>query len=253
MLTRAQLTDYANWIGQSPVEVRKAVIQHGGWSDVFPDKQPFPLWASRVRNYFNDRPARLKLLGVRERSLAKENACLNVGCLAGKGLFATFGFSGDVYVDEDNRNWFEMSTAGTVYHYAGKVTKLKKVDAFLSVQKKMPVFKLISPDGTGGSLEVCIHNFFHGVVGRGKSQIGPEGKWVSVRTHVVVDELHKGSYNYSETGIAGFDAHELRDVKPHKDETGFYADPSRATALSERRFVRDDRKGRPIADSAKYF
>ena len=58
MLTRAQLTDYANWIGKSPVEVRKAVIERGGWSDVLPDKQPFPLWASRVRNYFNNRPAR---------------------------------------------------------------------------------------------------------------------------------------------------------------------------------------------------
>jgi hypothetical protein len=254
MLAISQLKRYENWVGHSPLEIRGAVVALGGWVKVFPRGEPFPLWASRVRNYFNERPNQLKLLGVKERSKAKRLIGLSPASLARKGLFATLGFSGDVYVDEVGRYWFEMSTAGTIYHYEGEVSDAlwyKKWEAFVSRQKSIPVFKLISPDRTGGSLELCVHNWTS--LG-GKSQIGPEGKWVNIKTRVVINEVYKGSYNYSETGLMGFDEHNFRDVEPHSEEAGFYADPRPSTeTLANRRFQRDDWRGRPIADSDDYI
>jgi hypothetical protein len=53
-----QLRDYNNWVGKSPKEVLDAVRKvEGGWVTVFPDK--LPLWAHRVRNFFNREPKSL--------------------------------------------------------------------------------------------------------------------------------------------------------------------------------------------------
>jgi hypothetical protein len=251
MLTIAELRNYDNWVGRSPQEIRGSVLHHRGWAKVFPDSEPFPLWASRVRNYFNVRPNQLMLLGIRERARAKDKAKLDVSSLAKKGAFAVFSLSGDVYKDDTGRPWFEMSTTGTIYHYKGQVSDAgwyKKWEAFVSRQKSTPVFKLISPDRTGGSLELCVHNWQHHA---GKSEIGPEGKWVNIRTKVVINELYRGSYNYSETGIMGYDEHVFRDVEPHVEEYGFYVNPP--SKMSARRFPCHDRKGRAIADSDDYY
>lgn len=251
MLSIEQLRSYENWVGRSPQEIRGSVLRHGGWAKVFPRHGRFPLWASRIRNYFNARPDQLMLLGVATRGRAKTRAGLNVGALMDKGLFATLAFSGDVYKDGNGRHWFEMSTAGTIYHYKGQVSDAlwyKKYEAFVSRQKSTPVFKLVSPDGTGGSREICVHNWQHH---EGKSQIGPEGKWVNVRTKIVINEIYRGSYNYSETGIVGFKDHEYRDVESHREEYGFYVNPPMQE--SARRFPSHDGKRRAIADSDSYY
>jgi hypothetical protein len=53
-----QLKDYNRWIGKSPMEILNAVRQiNGGWETVFPNK--LPLWAHRIRNYFNREPKSL--------------------------------------------------------------------------------------------------------------------------------------------------------------------------------------------------
>ena len=62
-----------------------------------------------------------------------------------------FALTGDTYDDERGLVWYQMSTAGAVYHYPGAVTWYKKLDAAQKFQSFMPVFKLISPDETGGS------------------------------------------------------------------------------------------------------
>ena len=251
MLSIAELQSYENWVGRSPLEIRGSVLHHRGWAKVFPRSKPFPTWASRVRNYFNETPAQLMLLNIAERGKAKSRAKLGLGSLVDQGLFATLAFSGDVYKDDTGRYWFEMSTAGTIYHYKGRVSDAawyKKWEAFVSRQKSTPVFKLISPDRTGGSLELCVHNWQHH---EGKSEIGPKGKWVNIRTKVVINEIYRGSYNYSETGIVGFEEHQFRDVKPHLEEYGFYVNPP--ARMSARRFPSHDGRRRLIADSDSYY
>jgi hypothetical protein len=246
MLSVAELKTYDRWIDRPASEVLASVIVHGGWAKIFPMSEPFPLWASRVRNYFNLRPARLKLLNLWAGRIAMKRQSIGLASRIGKGLTATFAFSDNVYQDERGQYWFEMHPGSTPYHTPGKVTGGKKVRAALTPQKMTDVFKLISPDATGGSLEVCVHNFGAGLFG-GKRQIGEIGKWVNVRTKIVIDEIYKGSYNYSDTTVMGYDAHEYRDMKPHRDHSGFYVDPRPGGApLGERRFPRYDRQGRPI-------
>lgn len=246
MLNAKELSDYSKWIKSNPVEIREAVIKAGGWSKVFPmemevapsfpprlvAKQEFPEWASRVRNFFNETPLSLRLLRSKE-------ALFRTYTIKGKRNTVLpgahdFALSGDVYVDEAERVWFEMSTAGTVYHYPGKVDAGKKVDAFLSSQATIPVFKLISPDGTGGSSEVCVHNpqvnkLYVPMLGRtiayGEKRIGGEGVPTIIVTRAVTDEVYRGSYNYAETVIKGLEEHEYRDVKPHRETKGFYVNP----------------------------
>lgn len=162
-------------------------------------------------------------------------------------------YSGDVYKDETGRPWFEISTGGTYYHYEGEVsnkTWYKTWEAAVSTQKSTPVFKLTSPDKTGGSLEVCIHNWQHH---EGRSTIGPEGKWINVRTKVVLDEIYKGSYNYSETGTMTYRDHKFRDIASHREQYGFYLNPPSDLSTLLRQFPSQDRKGREIVDSERYF
>ena len=57
MLDLAELKEYSNWAGRTALEIRLAAIAWGGWAKVFPKgSEPFPMWASRVRNYFNEKP-----------------------------------------------------------------------------------------------------------------------------------------------------------------------------------------------------
>ncbi len=256
MLKIEELREYKNWVGKSPVDIREAVIRAGGWTKVFPPRNlkgnafkftvdVLPAWASRVRNYFNDEPAFLRLLSSREALIRMVKTTGGVGSIA---------LSGDVYVDEHGRSWFEMSTAGVVYHTPGEVTNRKILDYFTSPQALVPVFKLISPDGTGGSMEVCVKNpQVHELklpggtkVRVGSKTIGKTGESVPVRGRLELDEVLRGSYNYAETVVSGFNAHTLMDVNPHSTKPGFYINPRLFSPLSGRRFPESDPSGRVI-------
>jgi hypothetical protein len=100
--------------------------------------------------------------------------------------------------------------------------------------KPAPIFKLIAPDGTGGSREAIFRN---------PHQIFTVVKKVNFLadvTHLTVtDPWYGGSYNYSETVKVGYSAHERRDVVPHNENpfNGIYINPpSRHSLLVDRVF-----------------
>ena len=75
MLSLSQLRSYDNWVNQAADSVLLSAIAAGGWAKVFPrmadPKRPFkaiafPDWASRIRNYFNVTPDKLKRLSLME-------------------------------------------------------------------------------------------------------------------------------------------------------------------------------------------
>lgn len=231
---------YRNWHEKTAEQILQAVIAVGGWANVFPDH--VPKWASRIRNYFNITPTHLMRF-----DRGREAALVHKYHTYRKGL-ARFALSDDVYKDEKGRPWFQMSTGGTPYHYAGEVNLRKKAKAAILPQRLIPIFKLISPDGTGGSLELILHNPKGWIFRDGT--VGPALHWEKISSRVVTDEKYIGSYNYSETITSGLPAHELRDVKPHSYEAGFYLEPPPGTALHQRGFPERDRRGAVIADQA---
>lgn len=256
-----KLQNYIEWIDCSPTHILKSVKAQGGWAKVFPSNQTFPEWASKIRNYFNVEPVRLKRLSDHDGArLAKKVQTFRVapgarklGTLGGldkKELIAQLGaLSGDVYVDNKGRFWYQMGAGGAIYHYKGTLSPgtLKAIKASTLGQEHVPIFKLISPDGTGGSCELCVHNWqlggspfdmlgtLQGVRrGRGKNTIGDVGQWVNIRGKVVNHEIYRGSYNYSETIKRGLGAHTFRDITPHKDSWGFYINPPMFSTLETR-------------------
>ena len=66
MLDLTGLRDYGNWIGLTAQDVYRSVLAVGGWQHVFPG--PLPVWASRIRQYFNLNPMTLRLLDQRHSS-----------------------------------------------------------------------------------------------------------------------------------------------------------------------------------------
>src|SRR5260221_4684375 len=64
--------------------------------------------------------------------------------------------AGQVYLDDQNRPWYQMAAGATIYHYGREpfVPTLEAIWVTIKGQGRTPVFKLISPDGTGGSFEV---------------------------------------------------------------------------------------------------
>lgn len=258
------LRNYNNWIGQSPKMIQSEVVKAGGWAKVFPQNQILPKWASRVRNYFNEYPTQMMLLSSR-RGHNLEHNVNNYRQFDGlNSLFTQFALSGDVYFDQTKRLWYEMDTAGAGYHFEHRniIEKshpiVKGIKGKVTPQSQIPVFKLISPDGTGGSLEVCIHNFqvynsvwqalnpFTGGTG-GKTSIGGVNKWVSVRSLIVGNEILKGSYNYAETVVRGYDAHKHSDIIPHSGQKHFYVDPPKWSKIESRVFPSNDRQNRLIS------
>lgn len=246
------LRDYNNWIGRSPEDIRRAVRGFkNGWEDVFPTSKRFPTWASRVRTYFNITPKQLTQIGGKERGRIKSRHRMTPGALFDKGVFmGTFSLSGDVYLDEDKRPWFEMSTVSTIHHFKGKVNGRKKASYFFRRQKTTPVFKLISPDGTGGSLELCIHNWqYRGSTPSG--EIGKVGETVNLHGKVVINSIYQGSYNYADNGFAGPDEHEHMDVFPHLAHEKFYL--RAGSKRRYRRFPKYDDWGNKVLDSHLIF
>ncbi len=277
-MTLSDLQNYHRWVGQSPALILREVKAKGGWETVFPKHKKFPVWASRVRNYFNITPFKLK-------RLSDDLASLNVKLahtyyhegnylsliLKGKESLAALALSGDVYEDDNNRFWFQMSPGSAVYHY--KKFLPNEAQAILDSivgQKSVPIFKLICPDGSGGSCELCLHNgrqqdgrqqaasrsklHYLGTIGtthisvnEGKDTIGKIGEWVDIQDMVVTHNVYKGSYNYSETIKAGYKNHDLRDIKPHNASQGFYVDPPLGIVMELRRFPERDLQGNVLA------
>jgi hypothetical protein len=184
-------------------------------------------------------------------------------------LGESFALSGHVYEDNFGYIWYQMSPGGTIYHWGkdpGKWTATAEavLQSPTRGQRFIPVFKLVSPDGTGGSRECCIKNDLKSEtlklpglpeVRSGAPHIGRAvGEWVNVRQldRVVSDPHYQGSYNYSETVETGLAAHEMRDVEPHKRMGGnysLYMDPvDRYSMLTSRSFPALDPQGKPLAD-----
>lgn len=237
-----KLQNYSEWIGKTPEDVIGAVkAVPGGWKTVFP--KALPIFAHQVRNFFNVEPTHLTLLPrddgnkyIKEvRKRFEDWGFVDTV----KGILA---LSGDVYRDQSNRTWYQMSAGGTIYHWGGEPT-WDIVDAAVSnyVRKQdgVPVFKLISPDGTGGSAETIIKNPM-------RFTIGAPNEEVYVRDRVVPNYHHQGSYNFAETVEAGLPAHEKHDVDPHKKWPQEYINPAdRFSLLMSRRF-QERIRGRPV-------
>lgn len=242
-MTPAELRDYKNWHHKSPAQILYYVRRiRGGWLTVFP--QRLPMWASRLRNYFNVTPEFLMRYDWEREDAATETHHRN------RSGFARFALHGAVYKDRQNRDWLQMSTSALGYHYPGKVTKYKKWETFWSTQSEMKIFKLISPDGSGGSRELIIRN--PTATANGDSTVVKVLHWEYIRPRTVHNE-YTGSYNYADVITNGFPAHERYDMDTHLDWENFYVDPKDPySALECRRFPVCDVMGHILADQDLY-
>jgi hypothetical protein len=253
---RRELARYEYWEDKSPAQIISDVISVGGWKSVFP--AGVNQWAHRFRNYFNEEPITLTRLKQREA----RNYFLQVfgiviingrqkdfGTFALKDNFAlSEALSGDVYRDQNNRIWFQMSPGGTIYHWGGPVEREIREAAYQSYiagQALTPVFKLISLDETGGSQETIIKNPFNEEVKNipvakklkvGRSNIGKVGRPELVPHLIEMKPEYEGSYNYSETIDSGINAHQKRDVHTHHKDPVYWNPQGRLIPLAERRF-----------------
>jgi len=237
-----QLSTYHEWVGKTPDEILTEVKNVGGWAKVFPGA--LPIFAHQVRNYFNVEPMTLNRYPTdtgNEFVARVQERFKNWGRIdTFKGVMA---LSNDVYKDQANRTWFQMSPGGTIYHWGGEPT-WDVADAwstnYLRGQDGIPIFKLVSPDGSGGSLETIIRN-------NGQSTIGTVSKPEQVAHLVLRDYHHQGSYNYSETVEMGLPAHERHDVAPHKRyPDGYLNPPDRFLPLNARRFPERNAEGKLV-------
>lgn len=220
LMSLNELRDYNHWIGKTPDEVRgavKALVL--GWESVFPTSKPhLPLWAHRARNCFNGPPpVRLTRWGdvaAREHTRAIM-ARLNVNWQYQEH----YALSGVVYNDETGRVWLQTSALSTLYHFPDGLLirgKAKAIDAVWG-QNSVPVFKLVSLDGTNGSCECIIKSkklFTEGPDLYDPNLTKPYDT-VNISRRVITDIRYRGSYNYSETVVQGLVAHEYHDVAPH--------------------------------------
>src|SRR5262249_51982488 len=78
-----------------------------------------------------------------------------------EGFIGKRALTGDVYFDEEVEVWYQMSPGGTIYHWGAEV-KIEWLEAAYTQEVRgqtgIPVFKLVCPDGTGGSKETIISN-----------------------------------------------------------------------------------------------
>jgi hypothetical protein len=254
-----------------------------------------PRWASRVRNYFNVTPQKLTRLadklsetllrGVQKAIVAADcavykkitdrfpNIQMPKGCpahpdpSAEMGFFDTIGtrhaLSGEVYIDDNRKIWYQMDPGAAVYHYGEKPWWPGGAAFYASVfqgQRQIPVFKLVSPDGTGGSMECIITNpqvvpykVMGLVLKMGRSDIGAVDDTVDVSHRIVTDPVQEASYNYAETVAEGLTAHNRFDVDTDPMTPTWFVDPSdRFSPLLFRRFPEKDPAGRPLADQVTY-
>jgi hypothetical protein len=272
-LNLAKLRHYQYWIGRTPEEIFFAAKLCGGWKTVFPTC--LPVWASKVRNYFNVLPTTLTRLPktnanallnrpkflpflVRARSDYTANRTYQdykpkpwgydpppfkphpqapakipdrIMKMSQKEAIALQqALSGDVYLDNINRPWFQMAAGSTIYHWGDHPEPPTAEAIYQDVvmgQDDTPVFKLISPDDNGGSNEVIIFNAVikDSLYDNRSKAIGEVNKAIEVAAAIERDPILQGSYNYSETAIVGLREHEKRDVEPHVHAHHFYVNP----------------------------
>jgi hypothetical protein len=294
-----ELQKYEFWKEKTAQEIFFAAKLHGGWKNVFPATKPFPVWASKVRNYFNILPTCLTRLPEKNaRDLLDRTKFLpflvrakndywanrtyqdykpkpwgydpppfkphprapakiphNIMKMSQKEAIAQQqSLSGDVYLDNLNRPWFQMAAGSTIYHWGNHPDSPTAEAIYQDVimrQDDTPVFKLISPDDNGGSNEVIIFNaeIRDGPYNNRSKAIGDVSKPIIVKAAIQEDPILQGSYNYSETTTQGLAEHERRDVKPHVHDYFFYVNPPDPfAALGQRRFPVLDRERKPLVD-----
>lgn len=246
LLYASELQDSREWVDQNAQDILDSVKKAGGWAKVFP--KGVPTWLHKLRNYFNVEPVSLRLVDKVPTDHAMHE--IRSYCQI-DGLITQFALTGDVYFDEEAETWYQMGAGGTIYHWGGGVT-WEPVDAFHTQffrgQTGIPVFKLICPDGTGGSKETIITNpkvrkvFVGGSVFgleyemQGTTTIGAKNKGVLVIDRVVTNMGEQGSYNFSETSVVGLDDHKKNDVTPHKKDGQYIDPPDRFEPLKDRFF-----------------
>ena len=325
LLTLSELQDYSKWIGRTAADVYQSVSKVGGWQFVFPGK--LPRWASRLRQFFNVSPTRLRVLDQAESnyylsraqtalpesrraktfqkkeqrrgmgmSFYDPNSSTRPGTMLKKpdpkapihGLVNNYAtgaaLSGDVYEDLHTRRiWFQTAPGGAVYHFGRKISNptAAAIQATIDGQELAPVFKLLSPDGTGGSREVCISNPFiypriqtvdysqliaavaripipkkTPSVSQGRVSLGNVGDIVDVSKRYVTDSVAQGSYNYAETMEKGLPAHERLDVNTDPMQEHYYIEPDdlfefKMVELQDRRFLPRDPQGNLLVEQDK--
>jgi len=246
LLYASELTDPSEWVDQNAQDILQSVKDAGGWKKVFP--KGVPHWLHKIRNYFNLEPKTLRLVDKQPTDHAMHEIRKH-GQIG--GLITRFALSGDVYFDEDAETWYQMGAGGSIYHWGGGVT-WEAMDAFHTQffrgQEGIPVFKLICPDGTGGSKETIISNpkvskvFVGGSTFgleyemQGRTTIGATNKGVLVFDRVETKMEYQGSYNFAETSVVGLDKHKKNDVEPHHHDAVYIDPPDRFEPLKDRFF-----------------
>jgi hypothetical protein len=245
LLYASELQDSSEWVDQNAQDILQSVKNAGGWKKVFP--KGVPHWLHKIRNYFNLEPKTLRLVDKQPTDHAMHEI-RSYGQI--DGIITRFALTGDVYFDEDAETWYQMGPGGTIYHWGGGVT-WEPADAFstqfLRGQARIPIFKLICPDGTGGSKETIISNpkvrvvqvvAAHGVMNerQGTTTIGAKNKAVLVIDRVETNMKYQGSYNFAETSVVGLDKHKKNDVEPHHKDAVYIDPPDRFEPLKDRFF-----------------
>jgi hypothetical protein len=225
-----QLRDYTKWLEKSPGVILAEISHCGGWKSIF-DSNLFPnglpRWAHRVRNFFNQEPNSLALI---EGSIHIYHNIVNWD--TSRGLKDNMALSGDVYYDEFYKKWLQMSSGGAVYHFSHGLNPTEAALIYgKGGQSSTPVFKLISPDGSGGSCETIINNppmmtFILGFFTASRQSTIGDGEYIPVTSRIkTISDYYRGSYNYAETSVAGFEFHEKFDIKPHELKPKDYINP----------------------------
>ena len=245
LLYKSELQDSTDWVLQNAQDILDSVKKAGGWAKVFP--KGVPPWLHKLRNYFNVEPKCLTLVDKTVTDHWMQDIRSH-GELCGPVGSRTL--SGDVYFDEEVEVWYQMGAGGSIYHWGDKVQfpRLEAAHTHLfRGQTGIPIFKLICPDGTGGSKETIISNPKVRIVRvvasqgvrdemQGRTKIGGTNKQVLVLDRVETKMKYQGSYNFSETSVVGLDEHKKNDVKPHENDEQYIDPPDRFEPLNKRIF-----------------
>jgi hypothetical protein len=253
MMNERQLRDYSNWVGNSAKDIRDAVIKVGGWANVFSSAafpRGLPLWAHRIRNYFNREPASLMRLDAKSTERLIERVDEGLGWHPAE----MWALTDDVYKDAQSWVWYQMNEGGTIYHW-GAPPRVAPIEAgWQEIKEKVgipaPRFKLVAPDGTGGSRETILRNLYNLF-----TPVKQVNFMADVSYLVITDFLNQGSYNYAETIKAGYSAHKKLDMETHEKAPDKYVNPpgSRFSPLSQRIFPdKAPGESNPLADQLRF-
>ncbi|REJ77552.1 MAG: hypothetical protein DWQ47_14350 [Acidobacteria bacterium] len=233
----SDLRDYSKWAGRSAEEIKKAVkmLPHG-WATVFGTddvKIGIPQWANRVRNFFNETPTELAPINIKDSHITNLR-------LPKPGILNKFAMAGgtNVYKDRSGNFWFSLVATSAVYHEGDGHPSKQETLAAVKWRQADHVFKLLAPDGTGGSSELILSNprklsHLPAIFPEGYLK---DGKWFSVTNCIVFDHVLRGSYNFADALVMGGKSHEYLDIAPHMAMKKEYVNPPPFSPLSSRIF-----------------